>query len=233
MALTNLKKDLRKHASKQRAAVNAYFFKTGKGQYGEGDKFIGVRVGDTRKVAKAYKDLPFTDIKKLLTSPIHEERQIALLILVHQYETSDEKTRKKYLDFYLKHTKLVNNWDLVDLTAPKLLGAHLLNKKDRSILYKLAKSKDLWEQRIAIVATYTFIRNEQYDDTLNISEMLLDHKHDLIHKAVGWMLREVGKKHQPTEEKFLKKHYETMPRTTLRYAIERFDSKKKSFYMGK
>ena len=226
----NLKKELRKKGNKKRAKLLSGFFKTGKGEYGEGDIFIGVTVPETRKVAKKYQNLSFGEVKKLLNSKIHEERLAAVLLLVHNYEIGDEKKKKEVVNFYLSHTKKINNWDLVDLSAHKVVGAYLL-EKDRKVLYTLAKSKNLWERRISIISTAMFIKSNQFDDTLKIAEMLLKDEHDLIHKAVGWMLREVGKKSQETEEKFLKKHYKKMPRTMLRYATERFDEKKRQAYL--
>ena len=221
-----IQEDLRKMANPEKAKVLQRFFKTGKGEYGEGDVFLGVTVPQTREVAKKYKDVGLGEVKKLLDSRIHEERLAGLLILVEKYK----KDRKRIYEFYLKNTKAINNWDLVDLTSHEIVGDYLLDK-DRRILYKLARSKNLWERRIAIVATHRFIRNNMFDDTLRISEILLDDEHDLIQKAVGWMLREVGKRDRKTEEKFLKTHYKKMPRTMLRYAIEKFDEKKKNFYM--
>ena len=230
MNLLTLKKELKRLENPEQARILSKFFKTGKGEYGEGDIFLGIKVPEQRKVAKKYTDLPLKDTQTLLNSKIHEHRLTALLILVDKYQKSDNKTQ--IVNNYLKNTKKVNNWDLVDLSAPQILGNYLLDK-NKSILHKLAKSKNLWEKRIAIVSTWTFIRNNQFNDTLKISEILLNDKHDLIHKAVGWMLREVGKKNQALEEKFLKKHYKTMPRTMLRYSIERFDEKKRKFYMQK
>lgn len=229
MALINLRREIRKIATSERAKVNQWFFKTGKGQYGEGDIFIGLTVPDSRKIAKKYQDLNFSEIKELLNSKIHEERLIALLLLVHLYGTN-KKLRKKIFDFYLKHTKRVNNWDLVDLSCPKIIG-EWLKDKDRKILYKLAKSENLWEKRISIVSTYSFIKKKEFKDTLKISEILMKDDHDLIHKAVGWMLREVGKKNEKVLCKFLNKYSKIMPRTMLRYSIERLDKSKKEHYM--
>jgi 3-methyladenine DNA glycosylase AlkD len=189
-------------------------------------------VPDQRKVAQKYINLPLQDIEKLLKSPIHEYRLVALMLLVYKYKKSTEDEKKKIYEFYISHTKNINNWDLVDVTAPHIVGTYLLDK-EKAILYKFAVSENIWERRIAIVATAWFIRNNAFDDTLNIAKILLHDKHDLIHKAVGWMLREVGKKDQKAEESFLLKHYKTMPRTMLRYAIEKFDVKKKEFYMKK
>ena len=229
MSLSVLKKDLEKLADRGKAVILARFFKTGKGQYGEDDIFLGVTVPKQREIAKKHQDLAFWDVKKLLRSRIHEHRLTGLLILVQQFQKADEKAKKSIVDFYLKNTKYINNWDLVDLSANHILGAYLLGK-DASILKKLAKSKNLWERRIAMIATFAFIYKNQFKETLEIARILVHDSHDLIQKAVGWMLREVGKKNQAVEEKFLQKYYKTMPRTTLRYAIERFDEKKKMFY---
>ncbi len=230
--LNGIKNDLKKLSDPQKAEILSRFFKTGKGDYGEGDMFLGIKVPDQRKIAKRYLDLELEKIHELIRSKIHEYRLTSLLILVEKYKKSDEITKKKIFDFYLKNTKNVNNWDLVDLSASNIVGNHLL-KKDKSVLYKLAKSSSLWERRIAIISTFEFIKNNEFEDALKISELLLDDKHDLIHKAVGWMLREIGKRNQYIEEQFLKNHYNRIPRTTLRYAIERFDENKRNFYLGK
>tara|TARA_Y100000310_G_C20638566_1_gene792575 strand:- start:469 stop:1170 length:702 start_codon:yes stop_codon:yes gene_type:complete len=232
--LKQLQKDLIELSTEERAKANAWFFKTGKGQYGEGDKFIGVTMPNIRKVAKRYLHLSLKNVETLLHSEIHEERMAALIIWTYQYEKADEKTRKQIYETYLKNTKWINNWDLVDVTTPKIVGMYILeNPKEKEIIYKFAKSTDLWEKRIAILATFAFIKNNQFEDTLKISTLLLNDKHDLIHKAVGWMLRELGKRNQKVEEEFLKQHHKTMPRTMLRYAIERFSDGKKEFYMKK
>jgi len=232
MTINNLKKDLQNLANPKQAEILQRFFKTGKGQYGEGDIFLGIKVPEQRKISKKYLDLSLNHIRELLSSKIHEYRLTSLFILIDKYKKSDEKEKKEIFNFYLKNTKNINNWDLVDLSVPKIVGDYLLDKP-RDILYKLAKSKSLWEKRIAILATFEFIKHNEYKDTLKISKILLNDKHDLIHKAVGWMLREVGKRNQETEEKFLKKHYKQMPRTMLRYSIERFDEEKRKFYMKK
>ena len=228
--ILQLKKALRSHIKPGKASLLERFFKTGKSEYAEGDKFIGVMVPDTRKVAKQFKNLSISNIQKLLYSNIHEERLVSLFILTHRYENGDEKTKKEVYDFYLKHRAQVNNWDLVDLTSHKIVGDYLLDK-DKSVLYRLTKAKSLWDRRIAIISTFAFIRKKDFEDCLKIAELLVNDSHDLIHKAVGWMLREIGKKDQAIEEKFLKKHYKTMPRTMLRYAIARFDAPKRSHYM--
>ncbi|MDP3899537.1 MAG: DNA alkylation repair protein [bacterium] len=240
MEIDKIKKELQKYASPQRAEISRRFFKTGPGEYGEGDVFIGVTVPAVRKIAKQFSPartkIFFPEdgqtLGRLLKSKIHEERLCALLILVNQFQNGNETEKKEIYSFYLKHAKHVNNWDLVDLSADKIIGAYL-SDKDKKILHRLARSKNLWERRIAIVATYHFIKNNQFNDTLKISEILLEDKHDLIHKAVGWMLREVGKKYRGVEEKFLLKYYQTMPRTMLRYAIEKFPEKLRQQYLKK
>lgn len=231
-ALTELKKDLQKIASPERQKASLWFFKTGAGQYGEGDRFIGVAVPGQRKIAQCYAALSINDIEKLLYSKIHEHRLVALFILVEQYKKGDQKTKKTLYNFYLRHIKQVNNWDLVDSSAHLIVGDYLINQP-RKILYRLAKSNNLWEKRISIIATFAFIRHDDFNDSLEIAKILLTADHDLIHKAVGWMLREVGNRNQPVEEKFLKQYYQKMPRTMLRYAIEKFSKTKREFYMKK
>jgi 3-methyladenine DNA glycosylase AlkD len=227
-------KDLNLYANKEKAQLLQRFFKTGKGEYGEGDIFIGIVVPNQRIVAKKYLALPLSEIKQLLSNKIHEYRLTALLILTYQYPKADEKNQKKIVDFYLKNTRYINNWDLIDLSSVEILGEYFLKHHAyKKILYKFAKSKSLWEKRISIITTFTFIRNRQFDDSLKIAEILLNDNEDLIHKAVGWMLREIGKRDLKTEEKFLKKRYRKMPRTMLRYAIEKFPEKKRQFYLLK
>jgi 3-methyladenine DNA glycosylase AlkD len=233
MSLNNLKRDIKQLADPKQAILLQRFFKTGKGEYGEGDIFLGIKVPVQRSVAKKYKDLSLADIQQLLNSKIHEYRLIALLILMQKYDTAEEDVKKQIFEMYLMNTQNINNWDLIDLSAPNIVGNYLLDK-DRSILYKLAKSKSIWDKRISMLATFEFIANGQVKDTLAIAEILVNDKHDLIQKAVGWMLRELGKRvSQGKEEKFLRKYYKTMPRIMLRYSIERFDDKKKEFYMNK
>ncbi len=231
MNVIGLKGDLRKYASQQKARDLQRFFKTGRGEYGEGDKFIGVVVPDIRKIVKKYNNLPLAQIAKLLHSSIHEERLCALLILVSQYQKADSQKQKQIFNLYLKNYKYINNWDLVDLTAPRIVGAYLLDKP-RDVLYKLARSHNLWKKRIAILATFQFIYHGESADTLKISRLLLHDNHDLIHKAVGWMLREVGKR---CDEKilldFLNRNHKVMPRTCLRYAIERLPEAKRKKYL--
>src|SRR3989344_6898139 len=229
--ISELKKDVRRLGSPKKAKVYQRFFKTGKGEYGEGDIFLGLTVPQSRKIATTYKDLSFADIKKLLQSKIHEERLIAILILVHNFEKGTETVRNSIYNYYLKHTKYINNWDLVDLSAAKIVGQYLMDKS-KNILFKLARSNNLWERRISIVATYQFIKDGRCQEALKVSQMLLKYEHDLIHKAVGWMLREVGKNcSQEVLEEFLKKHYKEMPRTALRYAIEKFPKKLQENYL--
>lgn len=230
--LTQLKKGLLKLRNPRLAKLLSGYFKTGKGEYGEGDVFLGIKVCPQRKIAKKYPNLPLKDLQELLSSNIHEYRLTSLFILIDKYKKSGDNGKKEIADFYLSNTKNINNWDLIDLSSGKIVGNYLLNK-NRRILYKLAKSKNLWEKRISIMATSEFIRNDEFKDTLKISEILLDDKHDLIHKAVGWMLREIGKRNQAVEEKFLKKYLKKMPRTMLRYAIEKFDENKRKSYLGK
>jgi 3-methyladenine DNA glycosylase AlkD len=230
MKAEDLKKELSFYTNFEKANLLQRFFKTGKGQYGEGDIFLGIIVPDTRKVAKKYTELSFLEIKKILYSKIHEERLCALLILVEKFNKSDKTEQRQVFDFYIKNVKQVNNWDLVDLSAPKIVGEYLLNKP-KDILYRFAKSNNLWQKRIAIISTFTFIKNERYNDTFRIADILMKDKHDLIHKAVGWMLREVGKKNLRKEEGFLKKHYKSMSRTMLRYAIEKFSEEKRIKYL--
>ncbi|HKI79779.1 MAG TPA: DNA alkylation repair protein [Ignavibacteriaceae bacterium] len=230
MSLNKFKNELKKAGSKKNAEILQWFFKTGRGEYGEGDKFLGIKIPEIRKIAKKNKKITFPEIHKALKSKHHEERLAALLILVDSYSSGNEKTKEDIARFYLKNTKYINNWDLVDLTAPKILGKHLIDR-DRKILTKLAHSENLWEKRISIVSTFEFIRAKQFSDTLKISRILLKDEHDLIHKAVGWMLREIGKRSMETEENFLLKHYKKMPRTMLRYAIEKFPEKKRRAYL--
>ncbi|MGD8306035.1 MAG: DNA alkylation repair protein [Ignavibacteria bacterium] len=228
--VNELKKEIRTNASFEHAKTMQWFFKTGKGEYGEGDKFLGLKIPVQRKIARKYTDLNFKDLQNLLNSKIHEERMISLLILVAQYQKAGDELKERIFKFYLKNCRKVNNWDLVDLTAPKIAGAHLFDG-DKQILFKFAVSDNLWERRISIISTYTFIKNGEFDTTLKIADILLNDDHDLIHKAVGWMLREIGKLNMQTLEKFLKTRYNKMPRTMLRYAIEKFPEAKRQKYL--
>lgn len=229
-SLNKLKQNLRSHSKRKKAKAHSRFFKTGKGEYGEGDLFLGVNVPNCRKVAKQFINLSLDKTILLLHSKYHEERLVALLILVEKFNNSNPKGQKQIYNLYLKNTKYINNWDLVDLSASKIVGDYLFGKNDQ-ILNRLARSKSLWERRISIIATSYYIYNNSFDKTLEISEILLTDEHDLIHKAVGWMLREVGKKDQKVEEKFLKIYYKRMPRTMLRYAIERFPEPLRQKYL--
>jgi 3-methyladenine DNA glycosylase AlkD len=220
-------------ANPEKAQFLQGFFKTGKGQYAEGDVMLGIIVPITRDIVKKSPKLPLNEIRILLDSEYHEARLAGLLFLVKQFKKADVEEKKGIFDFYLQNARKANNWDLVDVTCRDVIGAYLLDKTDRSVLCRLAESDNLWEQRIAIVSTWTFIKHRQFDDTLDIAEKLLHHKHDLMHKAAGWMLREVGKKDRQTLVDFLEKHYQTMPRTMLRYAIEHFSAEERAFFMKK
>jgi len=224
---------LSSYSSPLKAKSSAWFFKTGKGEYAEGDKFIGVTVPDQRTVAKKYyKTASVREVFELLSSEFHEHRLTALFMLVYKFPKMSNSEQKDAVDLYLKHTKYVNNWDLVDSSAHHILGAYMIkHPAERKILYTLAKSKMLWERRIAVISTFAFIRARDYVDTLAIAEILLGDPHDLIHKAVGWMLREVGNRDLHVEEEFLGRHCKVMPRTMLRYAIEKFSSEKRKIYM--
>jgi 3-methyladenine DNA glycosylase AlkD len=229
--LGNARKELRKNADKERAKVLQRFFKTGPGEYAEGDIFLGLTAPLTRKTVKEFQDLPLSDLVKLLHSKIHEERVLALLIMVRQFDKADNGAKEKIYKVYLANTKFVNNWDLVDLSAPKIVGGFLIGK-DKRILYKLAKSSLLWDRRIAILATFAFIRLGDFNDAFSVAKLLLGDKEDLIHKACGWMLREAGKRDARAEEEFLRENCRTMPRTMLRYAIERFPQKQRRLFLS-
>ncbi|PIR75214.1 MAG: DNA alkylation repair protein [Candidatus Magasanikbacteria bacterium CG_4_9_14_0_2_um_filter_42_11] len=231
MSYTAITNAIRAKANPSRAKHSMRFFKTDKGQYGAGDVFLGLTVPMQREIAKEFQNLEMPAIVELLQSKFHEYRLIALLILVSQFERGDEHTKKHIVHIYLKNTERINNWDLVDLSAYNIIGAWLLDK-ERKILYKLATSKFLWEKRIAIVSTVAFIRNGQVEDTIKLSTLLVHDTHDLMHKAVGWMLREVGKKNVKALEAFLLSHAKTMPRTMLRYAIEKFPETQRKKYMN-
>jgi 3-methyladenine DNA glycosylase AlkD len=228
---TTAQQKLRSLANPEVAAILARFFKTGPGQYGEGDRFIGVKVPVTRSVAREFKTLPLAEVGFLLHSDIHEERLLALIILVGQFEKGDAAARKATYDLYLANTRHINNWDLVDLSAPQIVGGYLENRS-RKPLDRLVKSASLWERRISIVATHWFIRRGSFADTIRMAEKMLGDKEDLIHKAAGWMLREVGKRDEAVLEDFLRKYCRVMPRTMLRYAIERFPEKKRQAFLS-
>jgi len=254
--MNSIKLKLSKLKNPIKAKLLAGFFKTGVGQYGEGDIFWGITVPEQRCVARDFlRDISygrlddgrkkalenkaiFKGLQKLLKEPVHECRLTALLILTYMYAVCEKKdddlNKKKIFDFYVKNIKYVNNWDLVDVTCPRIVGTYLFNEKtveDRDLLYKLAKSKNIWEKRIAIISTLYFIKQNVFSDTLKIAEILLSDNHDLLHKAVGWMLREVGKKDEVLLHNFLKKHNKEMARTTLRYSIERLPDEFKKHYM--
>ncbi len=227
-----LKEELLKFSDPDKAVFLQRFFKTRKGEYAFGDKFLGITVPIQRKIAKKFTNLSFEDIESLLKSPIHEERLISLFILTEKFKKGNDRVREDIFNFYLKSTKYINNWDLVDASSYKIVGEYLLKNPREDILKKLANSKSLWERRIAMVATYQFIVSGSSKTTYEIANLLLNDRHDLIQKAVGWMLRESGKRVSSTElEDFLKPRYKTMPRTMLRYAIERFDDKKRKEYL--
>ena len=218
-------------ANKEIAKHSLRFFKTAKGEYGHGDIFLGVRTPQIRLIAKKHIGISTTEMKTLIKSKYHEERLLGLIILVNKYsKAKDEKSKNQLYKIYVSSFKYVNNWDLVDVTCPHIIGKHLMDN-NRSILYSWAKSDDLWTKRIAIVSTHWFIRKNDLQDTFKIAEMLLNDEHDLIHKAVGWMLREAGKRDLEKEEIFLKKHYKNMPRTMLRYSIEKFPEPKRQKYL--
>jgi 3-methyladenine DNA glycosylase AlkD len=232
MFYMTIKKELSKLVEPKVAERSKSFFKTEKGEYGYGDIFIGIKMPVLRELAKKYIDLGFTDVKKLIKSKIHEERLVALLILVYKYKkTKDESVKNKIYEIYTNSFKYINNWDLVDVTCPHIVGVHLMDK-DRTILYTWAKSDHLWTKRIAMLANWWFVRKGDLSEVFKISKILLKDEHDLIHKAVGWMLREAGKKDMKALEDFLKKHYKTMPRTMLRYAIEKFPETKRKRYLN-
>jgi 3-methyladenine DNA glycosylase AlkD len=252
MTVTGIRRELRQQAAPERAVILQRFFKTGPGEYAAGDMFLGLTVPQLRALAEQYRHLPLRDTSRLLRSSIHEERFLALLVLVQAYWDGDAKQQRRIYDLYLRSTRYINNWDLVDCSAPQIVGAFLfrcsggsascrpyrtndkrpaLHRSAATILTQLARSDSLWERRIAIIATFHFIKHGEFSATLHIARVLLRDEHDLIHKAVGWMLREVGKRDLATEEKFLRQHCRQMPRTMLRYAIERFAEPKRRRYL--
>jgi len=265
MNVSQLEKDLSAAKNPKQAKQLQRFFKTSPGEYGHGDIFLGIKVPAQRKICEKYINLNFTEIQKLLNSKIHEHRFCALIILISKYQKASDAEKKKIINFYIKNSERINpvrnrsprggrspslkaravsnginNWDLVDVSAPKIVGEYLLNKNpsaklrtSKAILYKLANSKNLWQKRIAILATLTFIKNNQFSDCLKISKILLKDRHDLIHKAVGWMLREIGKRNKKVEIEFLNNYAHEMPRTMLRYAIEKFPKKERVHFLRK
>ncbi len=244
----NILKDLKKVSSRETAVNSSRFFKTGKGEYGEGDLFIGIRTPEIREIAKKYlEEIVLKDLDYFLHNKIHEYRLFAVITLTYMYEKTkeikdtfqQEKKREEIFNYYLKNREWINNWDLVDVSAPKVVGEFLKDKgregkrrKERNVLDNLIKSDNLWDQRIAIVSTYTFIKQGDFEDILKFSKLLINHEHDLIHKALGWMLREVGKKDETVLKTFLDNYANKMPRTMLRYSIERLDEREKKKYLN-
>lgn len=227
-----LLKEVKEASDSEKAKVLARFFKTGEGEYGNGDIFCGLTVPQSRKIAQKYHEVSFEAVDRLLKSKIHEERLIAVLILVAKFQKGDVLSQKEIFDFYLSHTNSINNWDLVDLSADKIVGEYLYEAGKGDVLVRLAHSQNLWERRIAMISTFTFIKNGQAEIPLRIADILLNDKHDLIQKAVGWMLREAGKRiSEKVLEAYLKTRYQSMPRTALRYAIEKFPQEKRKKYL--
>jgi 3-methyladenine DNA glycosylase AlkD len=230
MSVQSIQDELAALSNPQVAEHSQRYFKTGPGEYGEGDRFRGIRVPVLRKLAQRHKAIRLADVETLLHSPFHEDRLLALLILVRQFGRVGSQAQEKIYNLYLSNTRYINNWDLVDSSAGYIVGAYLLDR-DRSPLVELARSSLLWERRIAIMATSYFIGQNQFAETLKVARVLLTDREDLIHKAVGWMLREIGQRDQATEEAFLREHYRQMPRTMLRYAIEKFPEPQRQAYL--
>ncbi|MHA1522227.1 MAG: DNA alkylation repair protein [Promethearchaeota archaeon] len=229
--LASIQKELERHIEPEKQAKYPKFFQVFPGGYGEGDHFLGVRVPQIRKIAKTHLKIPLEDLDPVISNKYHEIRLCAFMILVEKYNKAKSKSETQAIaEYFLQNRQYCNNWDLVDNTVYKTLGPYLIDK-DKSILYDFAREGTLWEQRIAMITTFYFIKERKFDDALRIAEILLHHEHDLIHKAVGWMLREIGNRHRPTEEKFLKKHYQNMPRRMLRYAIEKFEPELRQKYL--
>ncbi len=230
MKLKEIRTKIKNLGNKEVAIISQRFFKTGPGQYGEGDIFIGIRVPVLRSLAKEFQDIDLKEVKQLLESSIHEERLLALLILIKQFPKGNDEIKNNIYDLYLSKTKYINNWDLVDCSAEHIVGKHLQNR-NRKPLYQLARSASMWERRISILATFCFIKQQMFEETLKISKLLLKDREDLIHKAVGWMLREIGKRDIDTEMEFLNQYCKVMPRTMLRYAIEKFPENERQRYL--
>ncbi len=228
--ISRLRNEMKKISNNKRATISQKFFKTGKGEYGEGDVFIGLTVPQTRKIAKEFRIIKIDDVEILLHSKIHEERLLAIFILIEKFNKSSLEEREKFYSFYIQNKRQVNNWDLVDSSADKIVGAYLMDRP-KDILFTLARSDNIWERRIAMIACFHFIKNNEFDTALAIAEKLVHDKHDLIHKAVGWMLREIGKRSIDSEKKFLDRYAKTMPRTMLRYALEKFEPQLRKIYM--
>jgi 3-methyladenine DNA glycosylase AlkD len=226
----NIQKELKRSGNKEYAARLRKYFKAGKGEYGEGDRFLGIQVPVLRKIAKKYRSLSIDEVSELIRSQFHEERLFSLFVLGDIFKRANDKDKKIIYTVYLSNTKFINNWDLVDASAGNIVGAYLLTR-DKESIYVLARSKNVWERRISIMSTSYFIQYNRFVDTLNVAEMLLGDEEDLIHKAVGWMLREIGKRDFALEERFLGKYYKCMPRTMLRYAIEKFPEEKRKSYL--
>lgn len=230
MTLQDVKEEIQKNSNPENAKNSSRFFKTGKGQYGEGDIFVGIKNPVLRQMSHKFKDISMSDNLLLLKSKIHEERLLALFILIKKYSKADEEGKSEIFQVYLTNRQYVNNWDLVDLSAYKIVGDYLFDK-DKSILYQLAISNGLWDKRIAMISTFFFIKNDKYEDAFKLADILLNDKHDLIQKAVGWMLREIGKRDIDAEKIFLQNRYKTMPRIMLRYAIEKFEETERQKYL--
>ncbi|MEA4841057.1 MAG: DNA alkylation repair protein [Bacteroidales bacterium] len=232
MTATNFRQELKSLSNPNQAFELQRFFKTGPGQYGEGDIFWGIKVPLTRDVVKKYRKMPLNEISQLITDPVHEVRMGGGFLLVEYYKQADTAGKKACYDFYISNASRFNNWDLVDMTCHHIVGNYLWDK-DRKPLYKLAVSESLWEQRISIISTFHFIRKDDFNDSFEIAKMLLNHKHDLIQKAVGWMLREIGKRNPLAETEFLVENdrYMQMPRTMLRYAIEKYPEKQRQAFL--
>jgi len=230
-SVQQIQQQMKNLSDPQRAAHSQRFFKTGAGEYGEGDVFLGIKVPQIRQVAQQCLQLDDDDLVQLITSRYHEVRLLALLILVYRFPKATPQQQKRMFNFYIKHKTYINNWDLVDCSAPVIVGAYLFDK-DKDLLYKYARHKRLWDRRIAIMASFYFIKQNHYSDALKLAEILLQDDEDLIQKAVGWMLREIGKRDLATEEAFLQRYYQQMPRTMLRYAIEKFTQKLRHQYLS-
>ncbi len=226
----NIQKQIKRLGNKEYAARLRKYFKTWKGEYGEGDRFLGIQVPVLRKIARKYRKISIGEVSELVKSQFHEERLFSLLVLVESFKRANDKDKKIIYTLYLSNTKFINNWDLVDASAGHIIGAYLLTR-DKKPIYVLARSKNIWERRISIMSTSYFMKYNRFVDTLNIAEMLLGDEEDLIHKAVGWMLREIGKRDFELEERFLGKYYKSMPRTMLRYAIEKFPEERRKIYL--
>jgi 3-methyladenine DNA glycosylase AlkD len=232
-ALADLRRKIKRAGDPDRAAFSQRYFKTGPGEYAAGDRFAGLTAAQVRAIAREFRALALDDVRTLIASPIHEHRLVALLILVSQYRRGDDATREAVFNTYLASTQHINNWDLVDCSAEHVIGPHLRPLRRRTLLTTLAKSKSLWDRRIAIMSTFHYIRHNEFAETLRIARLLLRDTEDLVHKAVGWMLREVGKRNLKVERAFLDRHARQMPRTMLRYAIERFPEPLRKAYLAR